>query len=170
MSVEKMKLHPPSPVIPDNDPYANDLFERKELGDSLTSLFRNLEESTVVCVDAPWGDGKTTFANMWIADLLHQGKNCIYFDAYEHDHCDDPFVAFCAEIVSLFARLNASILFLPSRALFVLNASTFPFVRRSSAIRFFVSRCIPVKASCGTFLRIVKRLFFARLFTSSCSQ
>ena len=96
-----MKLHPPTPEIPPDDPYANDLFDRREFGESLTSLFRNVEENAVIAVDAPWGDGKTTFARMWIADLKQSGKQCIYFDAYEHDYSDDPFVSFCAEIVAL---------------------------------------------------------------------
>lgn len=97
----RITLLPPSPEIPDDNPYANDLFERKEFGDSLTSLFRNLEEGVVVCIDASWGDGKTTFAEMWIADLKRQKIRCIYYDAYKHDYCDDPFVSFCAEIISL---------------------------------------------------------------------
>lgn len=96
-----MKINPPVPEIPPDDPYLHDLFARKDFGDSLTSVFRNLEENVVLCVDAPWGDGKTTFANMWIASLRHQKINCIYYDAYEHDYTDDPFVSFCAEIISL---------------------------------------------------------------------
>jgi hypothetical protein len=96
-----VRIHPPTPDIPPDDPYANDLFGRKEFGASLFSLFKNLDESMVLCVDAPWGQGKTTFAKMWTADLRQRGANCIYFDAYEHDHSDDPFVAFCAEIIAL---------------------------------------------------------------------
>ena len=96
-----MKINPPVPEIPADDPYLHDLFSRKEFGDSLTSIFSNLEENVVVCVDAPWGDGKTTFAKMWIASLRQQKINCIYYDAYEHDYSDDPFVSFCAEIISL---------------------------------------------------------------------
>lgn len=98
-----MKLNPPVPDIPKNDPYANDLFNRTDFGNSLTSLFKNVDDSIVLSVDALWGDGKTTFAEMWIADLKHQGINCIYYDAFEHDYSDDPFVSFCAEIISLTA-------------------------------------------------------------------
>ena len=97
----RITLLPPKPVISPDAPYAEDLFERKEFGDSLTSLFRNLEEGVVVCIDASWGDGKTTFAEMWMADLKREKIRCIYYDAYEHDYCDDPFVSFCAEIISL---------------------------------------------------------------------
>ena len=96
-----MKLHPPTPDIPEDDPFKNDLFGRKELGDSLLSLFKTTQESVVLCLDAPWGEGKTTFARMWLADLKRQGLNCIYFNAYSHDYADDPFIAFCGEILSL---------------------------------------------------------------------
>jgi len=96
-----MKLHPPTLAIPEESPYLNDLFSRKQFGDSLSSLLAAAEESVVLCIDAAWGEGKTTFARMWIADMERQGIHCIYFDAYEHDYSDDPFVSFCAEIISL---------------------------------------------------------------------
>ena len=96
-----MKLHPPIPDIPPEDPYSNDLFNRKDFGDALSSLFTTVQENVVLAVNAPWGEGKTTFARMWIADLKKQGMSCIYFDAYEHDYSDDPFVSFCSEIISL---------------------------------------------------------------------
>lgn len=96
-----MKLHPPIPDIPADKPYFNDLFEREKFGNSLFSLFKTVEEGMVVCVNAPWGEGKTTFARMWMADLENRGVHCIYFDAYEHDYSEDPFVSFCGEIVAL---------------------------------------------------------------------
>jgi hypothetical protein len=96
-----MKLQPPVVQISPENPYSQDLFNRKDFGDSLASLISNIEDNIVLCIDAPWGDGKTTFAKMWTADLLRQGKHCIYFDAYEHDYSDDPYVSFCTEIISL---------------------------------------------------------------------
>ena len=96
-----MKIHPPIPDIPADEPYKNDLFNRKEFGESLFSLFKSIQENIVLCVDAPWGDGKTTFAHMWLADLKKRGVNCIYFNAYAHDYADEPFISFCGEILSL---------------------------------------------------------------------
>jgi hypothetical protein len=96
-----MKLTPPILLIPPDKPYQNDLFGREDFGRSLTSLFSQLDENIVLCVDAPWGEGKTSFANMWKADLKNRGRSCIYFDAYEHDYSDDPFISFCAAIISL---------------------------------------------------------------------
>jgi hypothetical protein len=96
-----MKINPPILDIPLDNPYLNDLFMRKDFAESLLSLIKNVDESVVLCVDAPWGDGKTTFARMFIADLKIRGINCIYYDAYEHDYFDDPFISFSAEIISL---------------------------------------------------------------------
>ncbi len=59
-----MKLHPPIPEIPEDAPYSNDLFDRKQFGDSLSSLFTTVDESVVLSIDAPWGDGKTTFRSV----------------------------------------------------------------------------------------------------------
>jgi hypothetical protein len=97
-----MKLTPPIVKIVEDDPYRYDLFQNREaFGSSLYSLFESSEDGSVVCVDAPWGEGKTTFARMWEADLLKRGVRCTYFDAYENDYADDPFIGFCGEIVDL---------------------------------------------------------------------
>ena len=104
MPTKLLKLHPPAPEILPDKPYLHDLFGRNQFGDALTSLLRNVEEGVVLCVDAKWGDGKTTFARMWMADLKRQGIRSIYFDAYEHDYADDPFVVFSAELIKLTAE------------------------------------------------------------------
>jgi predicted KAP-like P-loop ATPase len=105
--VASMKIHPPILDIPPNNPYVNDLFGRKAFAESLLLLIKNVDDGIVLCIDAPWGDGKTSFAQMWIADLQQRGIKCIYYDAYEHDYCDDPFISFSAEIISL-AETNFS--------------------------------------------------------------
>ncbi len=100
-----MNIHPPKIEIPPDDPYRNDIFkDRKEFGESITSLLKSVDDSVVLSVNAPWGEGKTTFARMWMADLKRQKIAHIYFDAYQHDHCEDPFIAFTAEIIDLVDR------------------------------------------------------------------
>jgi hypothetical protein len=96
----QMKINPPILNIPSDNPYANDLFGRKDFAESLISLIGNTNDNIVLSIDAPWGDGKTSFARMWIADLQKRGINCIYYDAYENDYCEDPFISFSAEIIS----------------------------------------------------------------------
>jgi tRNA A37 threonylcarbamoyladenosine biosynthesis protein TsaE len=77
-----MKIHPPKAIIEENDPFAHALFSRKEFAESLTGLLRNVSESLVIFVNAPYGEGKTTFAQMWRSQLHGQKFKTIYFDAY----------------------------------------------------------------------------------------
>lgn len=94
-----MKINPPKAPIGKDDPFEHALFGRKEFAESLTSLLRNVEENLVVFVNAPWGEGKTTFAEMWRAQLLKSKLDVIYFNAYAADYFDDPFVSFSGEIL-----------------------------------------------------------------------
>ena len=96
-----MKLHPPAPIIDEKDPFKEALFGRKDFAESLTNLLRNVDESLVIFVNAPWVTGKTTFAKMWRIQLQNQQLEAIYFDAYATDYHDDPFVCFSGEILEL---------------------------------------------------------------------
>lgn len=96
-----MKLNSPELIIPADNPFLNDKFNRKEYGESLFNLFKNVDDNIIVCLNSPWGEGKTTFIKMWLADLeLNKGTHCIYFDAYKNDFINDPFIALCSEIIN----------------------------------------------------------------------
>jgi predicted KAP-like P-loop ATPase len=77
-----VKINPPKAIIGKEDPFKHALFGRKEFAESLTSLLRNVDENLVVFVNASWGEGKTTFSEMWRARLKQQDLEVIYFDAY----------------------------------------------------------------------------------------
>lgn len=96
-----MKINPPKAVIDPNDPFKHALFGRKAFAESLTNLLQNVAENIVVFVNAPWGEGKTTFAQMWRANLRNLKREVIYFDAYAADYFEDPFVSFSGEILEL---------------------------------------------------------------------
>lgn len=96
-----MKINPPKAVIDPGDPFKHALFGRKAFAESLTTLLQNVVENIVVFVNAPWGEGKTTFAQMWRADLRKLKREVIYFDAYAADYFEDPFVSFSGEILEL---------------------------------------------------------------------
>jgi hypothetical protein len=96
-----MKINPPKAEIGDEDAFQNAFYERKEFGQALTSLLRNVSENLVILVNAPWGEGKTTFTKMWLAFLKQQKLDVIYFDAYAADHYEDPFISFSGEILKL---------------------------------------------------------------------
>lgn len=94
-----MKLKVAAPEIPADNPFANDALGREEFATSLTSLVANVEDGLVLSLHAPWGEGKTTFVKMWQAALNKAAFPTIYFDAFAHDHLDDPFVGLAAELV-----------------------------------------------------------------------
>jgi hypothetical protein len=94
-----MKIHPPELTIDPTNPFNDSLYNRRDFAGSLTRLITSVEDSLVIFINAPWGEGKTTFAKMWCADLLRQKYNPIYFDAYAADYYEDPFVCFSGEIL-----------------------------------------------------------------------
>ena len=96
-----MKINPPKAIIDEKDPFGHALFGRKDFADSLNNLLLHVEESLVIFVNAPWGEGKTTFSEMWRAQLKQRNLETIYFDAYATDYFDDPFVSFSGEILEL---------------------------------------------------------------------
>ena len=93
-----IRIQPQEIDIPDNDPFANDLLDRKEKAEVLTSLVSNIEGPCTMAVDAAWGAGKTTFLKMWKRHLKNQGFPVVEFNAWETDATGDPFVAVTTEI------------------------------------------------------------------------
>jgi len=96
-----MKINPPRIALDENKPFENALFNREEFAKSLQGLLRNVSDNLVVFVNAPWGAGKTTFCQMWLAYLRGQKLEVIYYDAFASDYFDDPFVSFSGEILAL---------------------------------------------------------------------
>lgn len=86
-------------MIDEKEPFKDALFGREEFAKSLTGLLRNVSDNLVIFVNAPWGAGKTTFSEMWRADLRQQKLEVIYFNSYAADYFDDPFVSFTGEIL-----------------------------------------------------------------------
>lgn len=80
------------------DPYKHDALERKKEVDNLSLLLRNITSPIVLSINAPWGQGKTTFLEMLHADLLNNECKSIYFSAWETDFATDPLLAFLGEM------------------------------------------------------------------------
>ncbi|MBC7948000.1 MAG: hypothetical protein H7Y42_08995 [Chitinophagaceae bacterium] len=95
-----MKIAVPSPVVPPDNPFLNDKLKREPFANALSNLVQSLDDPTVITINAPWGEGKTTFANMWRASLKNKGCRCIYIDAFANDYVDDPFIVLVGEIAS----------------------------------------------------------------------
>jgi len=93
-----VKLFPPDPEITlyATGFGANDPFNRKGTGKSLSDLVERIEDPLVIALDGGWGSGKTWFLKRWVgAHKLENGGRAttVYFDAFAHDFMDDPLIA-----------------------------------------------------------------------------
>ena len=86
--------------IDENDPFANDLLKRKPFADKLTNIIMANQNELVIALNGQWGEGKTTFINMWKAKLKLENYPCIYIDAFKIDYTEDAFVPIALAIDS----------------------------------------------------------------------
>lgn len=79
-------------------PYDNDCLSRCDDVENLSLLLRNMTSPIVISVNAPWGNGKTTFLEMLHADLKLNDCKSVFFSAWETDFASDPLLAFLGEV------------------------------------------------------------------------
>lgn len=84
--------------IPLDDPFKNDLLDRKDIEPVLSQFISSGTGAFTFAIDAPWGTGKTTFLKMWQVSLNDKGHQCIYFNAWEVDYAIDPLVPIISSI------------------------------------------------------------------------
>lgn len=96
-----MRLSTPPLEIDEQNPYKNDVLNREQFGEQLLNLITRTKEELVICLDAPWGEGKTSFVRMWQGHLAKKQIRSIYFDAFANDYIDNAFIAIASEIVAL---------------------------------------------------------------------
>ncbi|HAW58434.1 MAG TPA: NTPase [Bacteroidales bacterium] len=87
-----LKKAKPIEINPENI-FANDMLDRERIIINLTEIIKNAEEGFVLCVNAPWGNGKTTFINLWKAYLEKENFKTIYFNAWENDYSKEPLLS-----------------------------------------------------------------------------
>ena len=96
----RIRIKPRDIEVPENDPFKNDLLDRKEPVEILTHLIGSLEGPVVLSVDAAWGNGKTTFLKIWAQYLRNQKFPIVDFNAWETDFSGDPFLALSERITN----------------------------------------------------------------------
>lgn len=89
---------PSSLAIDPDNPFASDCFGLDKFADALTQVVIHTPESFVINLEAPWGQGKTTFLEMWRYQLRKQGVESLYFNAWENDFSGDPLIALMGEL------------------------------------------------------------------------
>ncbi|HVZ40288.1 MAG TPA: P-loop NTPase fold protein [Candidatus Kapabacteria bacterium] len=87
----------PTIEIPKDEPFKNCRLKRKQIAVNLSRLVGSFTDPAVVCINAPWGSGKTTFIAMWQQMLVNNGHVCLSFNAWRNDFAADPLVAFITE-------------------------------------------------------------------------
>ena len=92
------RVQPPPIDIPADDPFRSDLLDRRESAEVLTNILASVEGPCVLAVDAAWGNGKTTFLEMWSRHLHNEGFPVVRFNAWETDFSEDPFIALSTEL------------------------------------------------------------------------
>lgn len=94
--------------IVEGDAFRNDKLGRKIFADNLTKIADSFSKTgAVIAIDGEWGAGKTTFVNMWKQQLLDMDYKAIYFNAWECDFQDDPFIAIMSELSNVFNKTNS---------------------------------------------------------------
>ena len=93
------RIQPRDIEVLEDDPFKHDLLDRKESVEVLSHLVASFEGPCVLAVDAPWGNGKTTFLKIWAQYLRNQNFPVIEFNAWETDFTGDPFVALSTELI-----------------------------------------------------------------------
>lgn len=98
-----MKFKLPELNILENEGFAHDkdIFNRKNFGEKLGNIFASADDGLVIALNGGWGEGKSTFIQMWRGHVTNREKNplrIIYFDAFKNDFQKDPFLAIASEI------------------------------------------------------------------------
>lgn len=87
-------------------PFEHDKLGREKSAEILTQFVSTANEPFVMTINAPWGQGKTTFLRMWQAHLENKGFKTIYFNSWENDFTDDALVSILGEISSAIDKVE----------------------------------------------------------------
>ena len=96
----------PEPEVNTKEPWHDDVLDRKEIADRLTTIVREQEVPFVISVDGRWGTGKTFLLKRWQRDLEKQGFRAIYFNAWEDDFNDDPLLSITGQLSEHFDKTS----------------------------------------------------------------
>ena len=79
-------------ILSDN-PYKNDVLNRKDTVEFLAGLIERAGGPFVLALDSPYGTGKSTLVEMLRTVLTGKDFQCVYFNAWQFDYAVDPLVA-----------------------------------------------------------------------------
>ena len=88
------------------DPWADDIFRRKNFAEKITPFLSETSRSQSIVIDGEWGSGKTIFLNRFAAQLKKENFPVIHIDAFKHDYADDPFLVIASAIYQFDSQRN----------------------------------------------------------------
>jgi hypothetical protein len=77
--------------------WSGDVLNRKKYSLFLTKYLESKGEDCVININAPWGSGKTFFLKKWFDDVK-KDHPAVYFNAWENDYSNDPFISIISSI------------------------------------------------------------------------
>lgn len=101
---ESLRLKLFEPAIQEDYPWADDALKRSDVAEKLTKLISRQSDPFVISLHGHWGTGKTFLLKRWQKQLENDGFQAIYFNAWEDDFCDDPFVAIIGQLSHFLKR------------------------------------------------------------------
>lgn len=84
---------------------SEDLLGREKSISVFKKLIDECQDGGVIALHGTWGAGKTTFVKMLMENLPEQEYNCVYYNAWQYDHSNDPLLPLIAEFKNVFANV-----------------------------------------------------------------
>ena len=142
-SMARTQVQPREVVVPEDDPYKYDLLDRRDSVEVLARLIGSIDGPCVLGIDAPWGDGKTTYLRMLDRHFRKDGIPVVSFNAWESDFSTDPFVAIFAELTEALKNAQESESNTPGAVKQALQKATEIFRNRKLAVVRSLLTAIP---------------------------
>lgn len=133
-----IRIQPDDIEIPVSDPFQHDKLNRKQNVEVLAHIIQNISGPCTIAIDAPWGEGKTTFLRLCRQHMQNEGFPVVSFNAWETDYSDDPFIALSEELSTALAKygtgdLQSKLQALGKSTLEIVKHSIPPLVRVATA-------------------------------------
>ena len=92
--------------FPEKDPFRHCKLNRQQYALVLTNIVKTYADGFVLAINNEWGRGKTTFVKMWQQQMIDEGFQTLYFNAWENDFEPNPLIALIAELKNLIKSNN----------------------------------------------------------------
>ena len=103
MEILLQKIHESEPNK--DNPWEDDVLGRDVIAEFLTNMLSSANTPFVINLNSPWGTGKTFFLKRWMLTIKDTHPS-LFFNAWESDYSEVPFIAFISEIQAQLSNLD----------------------------------------------------------------